>query len=234
MTNEDFSNAFDLAIGAYVHDAGFGQDHSLADISFDEYEKSVFLTKAQEEIVKALYQNSFESTESIRRQLDTLVSSKEYTTESSKGKDNFYHTSVEVEPNMWFIVGERAYTTVSDTECDNERGMDVYPVTHDEYQRIIKNPFRGPTKKRILRLDTGKLKVKLVSVLPVGKYCMDYIVKPSPIILTDLSNTDVAIGGKKEKTECKLSSSIHANILDMAVQMAVSTIVAQNNNRKNY
>ncbi len=59
MTTEEFSNEFDTLINSY----------SISELlSFDEYEKSVYLTKAQEEIVEGLYTgkvlgNSFEETE---------------------------------------------------------------------------------------------------------------------------------------------------------------------------
>lgn len=52
MTNEEFSNGFDTLISAYQHSAEFGEQSSLFDASFDEYEKSLFLTQAQEELVK--------------------------------------------------------------------------------------------------------------------------------------------------------------------------------------
>lgn len=60
MTTEEFSNGFDVLINSY---SGLGDS-----LNFDEYEKSVFLTKAQEEIVEGLYTgkilgDSFEDTE---------------------------------------------------------------------------------------------------------------------------------------------------------------------------
>ena len=47
MTTEEFSNEFDTLLNSY------GENPST--IELDEYEKSVFLTKAQEEIVIDLY-----------------------------------------------------------------------------------------------------------------------------------------------------------------------------------
>jgi hypothetical protein len=57
---------------------------SLGTVVLDEYEKSLFLTQAQEEIVINLYNgknpygDSFESTEELRRYLDELVKTKSY------------------------------------------------------------------------------------------------------------------------------------------------------------
>ena len=44
MTNEEFSNEFDILI-----------NNINVGLEFDEYEKSVYLTKAQEEVVEGLY-----------------------------------------------------------------------------------------------------------------------------------------------------------------------------------
>ena len=223
MTNEDFSNAFDISVYSYARSPEFGQDITSVNLAFDEYEKSVFLTRAQEAVVLALYNDSFENTEAIRRQLGALVKSTDTDTQSTRGKDRLYHTLVTMEPDVWFVVYEKALSAAPDNACESEIDMDVYPVTHDEYQRVVRNPFRGPTSKRVLRIDTGKLKVSLISTVPLSKYSMEYLSKPLPIILTDLKNEGLTIEGNTEKTECQLSSSIHQSILDTAVRIAVSS-----------
>ena len=65
MTNEEFSNEFDNLVNKNIAKP-FGVDSTP--LEFDEYEKSVFLTKAQEEIVEGLYTgkilgDSFEESE---------------------------------------------------------------------------------------------------------------------------------------------------------------------------
>ena len=70
MTTTEFSNEFDVLYNNIASNQAPG---------VDEYEKSVFLTKAQEEIVVALYSNkdtdlqSFEKTEELRRYLNPIV-----------------------------------------------------------------------------------------------------------------------------------------------------------------
>lgn len=74
MTTEEFSNEFDVLLNSY----------SSGGVEFNEYEKSIFLTKAQEDLLVELYngknpfRESFEETEEIRRYLSNLV--KTYTT----------------------------------------------------------------------------------------------------------------------------------------------------------
>ena len=52
MTNEEFSNEFDSLISSNSIIKPFGIDSTL--LEFDEYEKSVFLTKAQESISRSI------------------------------------------------------------------------------------------------------------------------------------------------------------------------------------
>lgn len=48
MNVQEFSNSFDTLLQPYIAKESFSEQNNLA---FDEYEKSIFLTKAQEQIV---------------------------------------------------------------------------------------------------------------------------------------------------------------------------------------
>lgn len=227
MTTEEFSEGFDTMVASYAH----LQDIAQEILTFDEYEKSLFLTKAQEEVVKSLYTDSFEKTEAIRKQLGALVQNKTYSVLSTgKLADSFYHSLASLDANTWFVIYEQATSASSDIKCENEIAMDVYPITHDEYHKIRKNPFRGPNKRRVLRLDVGNLKVELIGTLPIKEYLVRYLTKPSPIVLVDLTDANLKIDGVSIKTECALSSSIHQEILARAVQLAIASRSIMNNN----
>ena len=55
MTIEELSNGFDVRLGSYVRKASFGKESSEEVIALDEYEKSLYLTRAQDDIVLSLY-----------------------------------------------------------------------------------------------------------------------------------------------------------------------------------
>ena len=115
----------------------------------------------------------------------------------------------------------------------NENPINVVPVTYDEIQKVKNNPFRGPSKNRILRLDYGENKVILITDKNLietyagssPEYVVSYVRKPYPIILTDLSD-DLTINDQvsplDDKNPCELSSSIHRLILTQAVQLAAA------------
>lgn len=239
MTIHEFSDAFDIALSSYQSTTDYNKQFANTEIVLNEYEKSYFLTKAQEEIVKSIYSglsvsDSFENTESSRRQLDALTKQVIYrgTTKMDTGlHDKFNHYSFELPEDCWYIIFEQATTIPSDNKCENEKRLYISPVTHDDYQRIIQNPFRGPNARRALRLDFGKLQVEVVTKYELGQYLVRYLSKPTPIVLCDLTVDGISIDGVTTPTECELPELLHQDILNRAVQLAVTSRVALNNQK---
>lgn len=237
MTNKDFSDTFTTLVNSYSNQTQFGSQASLGDITVDEYEKSVFLTMAQNDIVTGLYSgkntygHSFETTEEMRRQLESLVKTKLYETSTDAVAPNantgepvsvtslFFH----LPDSLLYIVYEQV--TISEGSdsryrCFNGNTIRVYPVRHDEYNVIADNPFRGPSRFKALRIDSGNGYVELVSKLGISKYLIRYLSKPEPIILEDLPD-GVTIEGESLEKECKLNSLLHQAILERAVMLAL-------------
>lgn len=228
MTIQEFSNTFDTLLNSYNTSAQFGEQASKREIVLDEYEKSVYLTKAQEEVVtnfyngKNPYGDSFESTEEVRRYLENLVKTKVYSTTEQVSGTGVSDNSVfyKLPNDVAFITMEQVTYNDKSLGCYNGSTAAVYPVTQDEYSRIKNNPFRGPTRYKAIRLDTGDNTVELISKYKIGKYLLKYLSRPEPIILEDLPN-DLTIEGRGEHSECKLNSILHDTILERAVQIAL-------------
>jgi hypothetical protein len=95
----------------------------------------------------------------------------------------------------------------------------------------MKNPFRKPNGKRAFRLDISKdatLKnVELVSEVTMLSYSMRYIKYPSPIILTNfeldvnIAGLGLTVNGVNTIKQCELDESIHREILNRAVELAI-------------
>ena len=158
MTTQEFSNEFDTLLNSYSTTPPYGDENRL-DITLDEYEKSVFLTKAQEEIVVELYAGknqfgeSFERTEEIRRYLSdlikTVVLSDKLTGHVGLSKTSMFF---ELPEDVWLITYESATLKDERLGCLDGEEATIVPVTQDEYYRVAKNPFRGPSKGRAVRL----------------------------------------------------------------------------------
>ena len=228
MTLEEFSSSFDAHLNSFAHSAQFGDSSSLADIECNEYEKSVFLTKAQEEIALGLYNGrnplgeAFEQTEELRRYLSTLIVETELTPITTTNgmplgvdsKSKFF--TLPNNPPVWFITYESV--RVSDVKCEDMASLEVVPVKQDEYHKLKKNPFRGANSHRALRLDLSNDNVEIVSERTVTKYYIRYLRRLNPIILADLDGND--IGGKTTATPCELPDILHQKILERAVAIA--------------
>ena len=229
MTTEEFSNEFDTLLNSYSTIEAFGKTPST--IELDEYEKSVFLTNAQEEIVIGMYNSknpfgdSFERTEEIRRYLSDLI--KTYTTTDKKvGYTGLSKSSVffELPDDLWFITYESVNLKDDGLGCMSGEDISVIPITQDKYHRIRKNPFRGTNERRALRLDLSDKVVEIVSKYNVESYLVRYLSRPAPIILTDLTDS-LSINGTSIKTKCELNPVIHRAILERAVKLAIMSRV---------
>lgn len=224
MTTEEFSNEFDTLLNSYSKIEEFGKIPST--IELDEYEKSVFLTSAQEEIVIGMYNgknpfgDSFERTEEIRRYLSDLI--KTYTTDKKVEYTGLSKSSVffELPDDLWFITYESVNLKDDGLGCMSGENISVIPITQDEYHRIRKNPFRGANERRALRLDLSGKVVEIISKYNVESYLVRYLSRPAPIILTDLTD-NLSINCISVKTECELNPVIHRAILERAVKLAI-------------
>nr|DAG87441.1 MAG TPA: hypothetical protein [Crassvirales sp.] len=230
MIIDEFSNSFDTLLSSYAPIFNFGEEASKQTITLDEYEKSVFLTKAQEEIVLSLYNGknpygeAFEGTEELRRYLSNLITEKylKPITNTSgtplglESKSKFFT----LPEDLWFITLESV--VVDNSKCGAETIMKVYPVKQDEYQVIKDNPFRGANDRRALRLDLSEGNVEIICKYMITIYYIRYIKKIPPIILEDLPN-DLTIEGKSEASNCILHEALHQKILDRAVQLALQS-----------
>lgn len=218
MTTQEFSLEFDLMYNNISSNQAPG---------LSEYEKSLFLTQAQEALVLDIYSgklgSSFESTEEVTDYLSPLVKQATYTTKvEGKGLDSrsvFFN----IDTDIWFKTGEKAIIKDDSLKCGNsiEREVDVVPVTQDTLYRTKNSPFRGPNERRILRLDCEANKVELISKYPIESYTIRYLSKPEPIILDNLPE-GLTINNISTPQTCKLSSAIHRAILIRAVSIAKS------------
>ena len=203
------------------------------------YEISIFLTQAQESIVKGIYNgsltSSFESTEEARSYLSPLVI-QGYPEKIQHQADYPHITKGTILydlndikdikggnlPNIWFMTYEGVIFDKSSRCSEGIEGI-VKPITQDTFWDIHRNPFRKENERRVLRLtfQSGEDNIaELVSEYPIEKYFIRYMRKPKPIILEDLSGKGVTIDGETNEQTCELNENLHRVILDMAVKLA--------------
>ena len=240
MTTEEFSNEFDTLLGVYLEKYAVNNPN-IENIKFDEYEKSVLLTKAQEDVVRSIYtgMNSyndyFDKNEEIRTYLNNITLSKisdsfsDYTSIGDNTNTCITYPDIDLSDIM-FIVTEYFNGNYKNVL----RTLEVRPMEGNEWYYILMNPFKKPNNYRIYRtIDNNKVKLYINKSINPVSYTIRYIKKPEPIILTDLTTSGVSINGKSIRSECELHNAIHRIILDTAVDYAISNISAMYNNNNN-
>lgn len=234
MTTEEFSNEFDTILQSYSVKNELGLQNPIA---FDEYEKSVFLTKAQEQIIITLYNGknssneSLEKTEELRRYLSNLIK----TEIRNKLTDNLPNAVSQnsqffsLPDDLWFITYESVKVT-SEDKCLNGKELMIIPITQDDYFRTSRNPFRQSNNRKALRLDIKDNTVEIISKYDISQYLVRYLSKPEPIVLINLED-GLSVNNISTKNECKLNPALHRLILDEAIRLALVSKGIINNNK---
>lgn len=229
MTTQEFSNEFDVLYNNIMSNQAPG---------LDEYEKSVFLTKAQNEVLKNYfnpkgnkYQEGFDDNEKRQIDFSTLIKTEKPAVYENESYTKFDDRSqlFQMPKDILFVLNETAFNTVDNVK----RLINIVPINFDEYSRIMSKPYKQPLKNQGWRLfqSTGNVEfiseviVKTNSVLE--DYKIRYVRRPNPIILTNLTDSysNVSIEGKTDITECELDEILHQEILQRAVELAKAAYI---------
>lgn len=231
MTNKEFLNEFDILYNSI--------SSNLAP-SLNEYEKSVLLTRAQEELIKELVTGnnqlgkSFDKDEEVRNYLHSLIRVKQAAIKdinlegnTPKYPDAKYRVPYSAMSTFKFENGKTVWehfwykTFVSLKNGDTN--IPVTPITHDQVINILNNPFKKPSNRRALYIDTqDSFEIFSDCISNDTILTISYLIKPTPIVLTDLSKYDISIDGVNFELPCKMPSVLHYEILKRAVYLAMS------------
>lgn len=239
MTIQEFSNEFDVLYNNIMSNAAPG---------VDEYEKSVFLTKAQLEIIRNYFnpesnKNKQGFDDSPKRQIDFSSIIKTTTPSTYTGIYTKFDDKSKVyslPSDLLYIINESATVTINSVS----KNISIIPLTFSQYLQQINKPYKYPLKNQgwrlILNAQNGPIlgqrgtiaNVAEVIINPnyiLSQYKIRYIFKPNPIILIDLTSSGLSIEGMTTPSECQLDSSIHQEILQRAVELAKSAYMGDLN-----
>lgn len=235
MTNQEFSNEFDVLYNNIMSNQAPG---------LDEYEKSVFLTKAQDEIIKNYfnpkgnkYQEGFDGNE--KRQIDFSMIMRSNTI-SSGFTDGVFDSRgkvVAIGPDVMMILNEYATVTraksVGDVNSTPETvRLTIVPINYTEYSRLMSKPYKRPLKWQAWRLLINDKATKKAEIIvgpndTLTAYHIRYIKRPQAIILSDLEG--VTLDNKTTAQECELDPILHQEILQRAVELAKAAYIGDLN-----
>lgn len=221
MTVNEFSNQFDVLYNNITSNQAPG---------LNEYEKSVFLTKAQDEIVKNYFnpksnpkQEGFDDTAKRQADFSNLLRTATLTLETRSLPFDDRAKYYKLPSNAFIVINEMLKT--------DDGYKQVIPISYDEYTRLMSKPFKRPTKNQAWRLITEDEKaVELIlplATINITSYTVRYIVKPKAILLyqptgdyENLSIDETGINDYDAEKPCELDSALHEEVLQRAVELA--------------
>lgn len=198
MTLNEINSEFDIL---------YNNVSSGAAPNLNEYEKSLFLTRAQSELIRMYYNgknshyNSFESDEEVRRYLDTLITVHNENLSNYQSYGSFKDYVVSKPDNLLYVIRETAQN--ASEGCLNGSVMSVIPITHESLNNVLNDPFKRPNKRKVIRYDSstsGQVEFHILSENLLSKYNVTYLRTPRPIILTDLNMFGTDTNGNPEYT----------------------------------
>jgi len=145
MTVKEFSTGFDVLLNSFFIKNQFGNSGSYVTPILDEYEKSLFLTEAQDIVLKQ-YLYSQEQTDNSKLQLDLspliTVAEPILSTNTNIIKYDERSYTYLMPENIIFVLNEKVYDTDGNPYV-------VVPLNYKEYDRLALLPYASPLKKQV-------------------------------------------------------------------------------------
>jgi hypothetical protein len=189
---------------------------------YTDRELSVLLTQAQEKVVLDICSDGADKDEFNRRALSTLFTSNTQTSFTAGTYPNSY--VVTIPTDYLFALNERGSSTGTGYVRNN---IEVKSISYDTYNANIYNPFYKPYEWLFWRLVADGKPTVITDGGTLSSYKIDYIKKPTPIIITTLTTGQEIEGSYLTAADCTLDHSIHRKIVYKAAELAKMAIQDQ-------
>lgn len=203
MTIKEFSDQFDVLYNNITSNQAPG---------LNEYEKSVFLTKAQDEIVKNYFspnskgnnlQQGFDDSEKRQIDFSMLMRTVKGTTVTASvnihsGSNTGYYA---MPTDILLYINEVLHVLRGGNNCQ----LTVVPVSFTEYNRLMSKPFKRPLKNQAWRLITSGAASSYIYTDYAGIASIiasiSGVTATSSAIFTTINGKELAVDSNKLKVE---------------------------------
>lgn len=235
MTTSEFSYGFDVLYNNVTSNQAPG---------LNGYEKSVFLTKAEKQLVQEYYNQRTDVQGggvdgSPKRQIDfskiivtetrsPVMPTDAYTYIDKRAVvfDSLTYSAIAVLNESFDIV----VTSTLQNDQESNTIIKTYTVkslSFDEYARLMSKPYKYPQKGQVWKLVSNQGLVEVIgkdldarSVSQTYNLRTRYVRVPTPIVVESLAGLGVTIDGVTTVTDCELPEEMHHEILERAVALA--------------
>lgn len=239
MTTKEFSLGFDVLYDEATKGAP----------GVSEYEKSVFLTRAQRVVYDDLierYGKDSEADNLLNKKIHPYIAAYDYTIDSLLSTSRTkYDNNTTSSKSIFFEVPTDLYRFGHEhVETQDDNFIQVSYLPYHKVTKTIQSPFRNSMRRKSYRVnmftvDDNGTDRKLVEILygfksdPV-RYNIRYFSNIKPIITIDLTSDpnymgfNLSIDGETDITESELHESVHNKILELAVENAMLSYMENN------
>jgi len=208
---------------------GIDKATTLNSPNFEPEERDIFLNNSIEKFIsQRMYgtnpkREGFEETQKRYDDLITLVNQQNFSAFSSSPLVKPNGQVVTFPTDYWHTIQEEADITYLD--CNSQSittRVPVMYVTHERYNKIIRDPFHKPNENKVIRLGIGGSPELITGTgITLAAYYLRYIKKPAVVqygTAYALPTTDI---------DCDLPEHTHKEIVAMAVAEALGNIESQ-------
>ena len=163
MTAKEFSDKFDTLLNSYKTSVPYGYEQGNFDFTINEYEKSIYLTQAQEALVRGYFTNAtdidatFEGSENARKSIEALV----YTAELEPWETVRLH-----------ITKDSTFFRLDKDNEDNDRNLNIWFVIYESLKYVTSKDGdnKSPTAciyDTLVDEDNNKVEYSYTNVVPI-------------------------------------------------------------------
>lgn len=208
---------------------GLDKVDSLSSPNFIAEEIDTILNTAQEEfITQRAYRNNprKQGVEETQKRIDDLKNiTANYTTTTFTNNSSNKPNAVFVNLPTNYRHALQEDVIVSYTDCNNTAATtitQVKPITHDRYNKLIRDPFNKPSKDLVLRLalekSAGIERFELICPNTITNYNLRYLRQPIKIQY----GTQYQVPTTNQN--CELSEHTHREIIAIAIKNTLEDI----------
>ena len=189
MNPQEFSTEFDVLFNNVTSNQAPG---------LNEYEKSVFLTKAQAQLVNEYFNNRTDGfgggfDGSQKRQYDfSSITRIENLFEVNSFGERITSTEKLDRRSKVFLFPQDYFLAVNEILSDDKWQYSVTPISHSEYQRLMLKPYNFPVKRGAWRIITNDGFKEIIKVSPSNSWNANGIIKPYIEVIRDQGTIDDA------------------------------------------
>lgn len=189
-------------------------------------EVDIYLNNAQYYFIKILTEKGLEKSQEWLDYLKNITTSYQVAPQAVQpsNKPNGRYVALPATPAIAYdyrlALLEEATISFTDCGVTKTARVPVIPMTRDEYNKVVNNPFKKPWKEEIIRLVSDSNNFELVTFpgSTIVLYYLDYLREPAKITYGSQYSVPVA------DVDCELESKAATKIVEIAVELALRTM----------